>query len=447
MTSIDIVSGFLGAGKTTFIQRLLDEALKTEKVVLIENEFGEIGIDSGFLKDSGIQIREMNQGCICCSLVGNFEQSLTEVVNTYHPDRIIIEPSGVGKLSDIIGAVKSVSEDLEVELHSAVTVVDAKKAKMYSKNFGEFFNNQIEYAGTVVLSRTDIAPEAKVGEAVAIIKTINPRATVITTPEAELTGEQLVNIISKKYDLAEEMLSDVMDRVHEHEHEHEHEDEHDEIETLPNGVQIHHSHSHHHHHHHHDEDGHECCHHHDEDEHEHHHHHDDDDHECCHHHDEDEHEHHHHHDDDDHECCCHHDEDEHEHHHHHHDDDDHECCHHHDEDEHEHHHHHHEDGECCCHHHHDADEVFTTWGVETPHSFDRKKLEQILEEMAHSDKYGNVVRCKGMLPTTDKGNWMYFDLVPEQTEIRDGSPDYTGKVVVIGAELNETALREAFAGM
>ena len=405
MTSIDIVSGFLGAGKTTFIQRLLDEALKTEKVVLIENEFGEIGIDSGFLKDSGIEIREMNQGCICCSLVGNFEQSLTEVVNTYKPDRIIIEPSGVGKLSDIIGAVKSVSGSLDVELHAAITVVDAKKAKMYSRNFGEFFNNQIEYAGTVVLSRTDIADEAKVGEAVSIIKGINERATVITTPADKLTGEQLVNIISKKYDLAEEMLQDVMERVHEHE-DHEHEDEHDEVETLPNGVQIHHSHSHHHHHHH------------DHDEHEHHHDHD-----------EDEHEHHHHEDGE--ECCCHHDHEEHEHHHDH------------DHGEHEHHHHH--DG-CSCGHDHDADEIFKTWGVETPYPFEKDKLSQILEEMAHSEKYGKVVRCKGMLPTKD-GEWMYFDLVPEQTEIRTGSPEYTGKVVVIGADLNEHELREAFAGM
>ena len=400
MTSIDIVSGFLGAGKTTFIQRLLDEALKTEKVVLIENEFGEIGIDSGFLKDSGIEIREMNQGCICCSLVGNFEQSLTEVVNTYKPDRIIIEPSGVGKLSDIIGAVKSVSESLDVELHAAVTVVDAKKAKMYSKNFGEFFNNQIEYAGTVVLSRTDIADEAKVGEAVSIIKGINERATVITTPADKLTGEQLVNIISKKYDLAEEMLQDVMERVHEHE-DHEHEDEHDEVETLPNGVQIHHSHSHHHHHHH-DED--------------------------AHHHDHEEHEHEHHHHEDGEECCCH-DHNDHEHHHH-------------DHDEHEHHHH---EG-CSCGHDHDADEIFKTWGVETPYPFEKDKLSQILEDMAHSEKYGKVVRCKGMLPTKD-GEWMYFDLVPEQTEIRTGSPEYTGKVVVIGADLNEHELREAFAGM
>ncbi|HAT01876.1 MAG TPA: cobalamin biosynthesis protein CobW, partial [Oribacterium sp.] len=227
MTKIDIVSGFLGAGKTTFIQRLLDEALKTEKVVLIENEFGEIGIDGGFLKDSGIEIREMNQGCICCSLVGDFETSLTEVITKYHPDRIIIEPSGVGKLSDIIGAVKSCSEKLEVELHAAVTVVDAKKAKMYSRNFGEFFDNQIAYAGTVVLSRTDIADDAKIDEAVQIIKGINPKATVVTTPEAELTGEQLLTIISKEDNMEEDMLREVMERVHEHEHHHDDDDEHE----------------------------------------------------------------------------------------------------------------------------------------------------------------------------------------------------------------------------
>ena len=273
MTSIDIVSGFLGAGKTTFIKRLLDAALGSEKIMLIENEFGEIGIDGGFLKDSGVKINEMNQGCICCSLVGNFETALTEAVDTYKPDRIIIEPSGVGKLSDIIGAVKSVSGNLDVELHAAVTIVDAKKAKMYSKNFGEFFDNQIQYAGTVVLSRTDIATPDKVDEAVAIIRAINPDATIITTPEDELTGEQLLSIISKKDNMKEEMMKEVMARVHEHEEE---EDE--------------------------DEDEHEHHHHHDEDEHEHHHHDEDDD-------DEDEHEHHHHDEDDD-------DEDEHEHHHH-----------------------------------------------------------------------------------------------------------------------------------
>ncbi len=430
MTSIDIVSGFLGAGKTTFIQKLLSEALKTEKVVLIENEFGEIGIDGGFLKDSGIEIREMNQGCICCSLVGDFETSLSEVVEKYHPDRIIIEPSGVGKLSDIIGAVKSIAGKLEVELHAAVTVVDAQKAKLYSKNFGEFFNNQIQYAGAVVLSRTDVAKEEKVNEAVEIIKTLNPQATVITTPAAELSGAQLMEIISKPDNMEEEMLREVMARVKEHEH-------------------------------HHDEDEHECCHHHhhdeDEEEHEHHHHHHDEDeeHACCHHHhhdeDEEAHEHHHHH----------HDEDEEAHEHHHHYDENGNCCcgHHHDEDEeegehhhheetpegvqihnhHHHHHHHHGEGE------HDADEIFTSWGLETVHAFDRQKLEGILAEMAESEKYGMVVRCKGMLKDTD-GQWMYFDLVPGETEIRQGSPEYTGKVVVIGANLNEALLKEAFVG-
>ncbi len=423
MTSIDIVSGFLGAGKTTFIQKLLNEALKTEKVVLIENEFGEIGIDGGFLKDSGIEIREMNQGCICCSLVGDFETSLSEVVEKYHPDRIIIEPSGVGKLSDIIGAVKSIAGKLEVELHAAVTVVDAQKAKLYSKNFGEFFNNQIQYAGAVVLSRTDVAKEEKVSEAVEIIKALNPKATVITTPAAELSGAQLMEIISKPDDMEEEMLREVMARVKEHEHHHDH-DEDEEHECC-------------HHHHHHDED---------EEEHEHHHHHDDEDEEegehHHHHHDEDEEEHeHHHHYDENGNCCCghHHDEDEEdeEHHHHHHDEDAPEGVHIHNH--HHHHHHHHGEGE------HDADEIFTSWGLETVHAFDRQKLEGILAEMAESEKYGMVVRCKGMLKDTD-GQWMYFDLVPGETEIRQGSPEYTGKVVVIGAKLNEALLKEAFVG-
>lgn len=380
MTSIDIVSGFLGAGKTTFIKRLLDAALGSEKIMLIENEFGEIGIDGGFLKDSGVKINEMNQGCICCSLVGNFETALTEAVDTYKPDRIIIEPSGVGKLSDIIGAVKSVSGNLDVELHAAVTIVDAKKAKMYSKNFGEFFDNQIQYAGTVVLSRTDIATPDKVDEAVAIIRAINPDATIITTPEDELTGEQLLSIISKKDNMKEEMMKEVMARVHEHEEE---EDE--------------------------DEDEHEHHHHHDEDEHEHHHHDEDDD-------DEDEHEHHHHHD--------HHGEEEH------------------DGDviiHHQHHHHHHHHGED-----HDADDIFQNWALETPHTFEKAKLEQILSDMANTDKYGTIVRCKGMLPTNEKGKWMYFDMVPEQTEIREGTPDYTGKVVVIGSDLKEDLLKAAF---
>ncbi len=427
MTSIDIVSGFLGAGKTTFIQKLLNEALKTEKVVLIENEFGEIGIDGGFLKDSGIEIREMNQGCICCSLVGDFETSLSEVVEKYHPDRIIIEPSGVGKLSDIIGAVKSIAGKLEVELHAAVTVVDAQKAKLYSKNFGEFFNNQIQYAGAVVLSRTDVAKEEKVSEAVEIIKALNPKATVITTPAAELSGAQLMEIISKPDDMEEEMLREVMARVKEHEHHHDH-DEDEEHECC-------------HHHHHHDEDE-------EDEEHEHHHHHHDDEdeeeHEHHHHHhdeDEEEHEHHHHYDENG-NCCCghHHDEDEEDeehHHHHHHDEDAPEGVHIHNH--HHHHHHHHGEGE------HDADEIFTSWGLETVHAFDRQKLEGILAEMAESEKYGMVVRCKGMLKDTD-GQWMYFDLVPGETEIRQGSPEYTGKVVVIGAKLNEALLKEAFVG-
>ena len=384
MTRIDIVSGFLGAGKTTFIQRLLDEALKTEKVVLIENEFGEIGIDGGFLKDAGIEIREMNQGCICCSLVGNFEKSLQEVVETYHPDRIIIEPSGVGKLSDIIGAVKAVSANLDVELDAAVTIVDAQKAKLYSKNFGEFFNNQILYAGTVVLSRTDIAAEEKVDTAVKIVKEINPKAQVVTTPEAQLTGEQLIRIISGKDDLEESMMKEVMERVHAHEGEEEDDDDHDVIETLDNGITIHHHHDHHHHHHHHDHE---------------------------HEHDEDGH-------------CCHHD---------------------HEDEEHEHHHHDHDEhGHCCC-HDHDADEVFTNWGMETPHPFPKSKLESILHEMAEGETYGTVIRCKGMLEDAEnRGHWMYFDLVPGQTEVREGSPEFTGKVVVIGAHLDEEALKHAF---
>ena len=395
MTRIDIVSGFLGAGKTTFIQRLLDEALKTEKVVLIENEFGEIGIDGGFLKDAGIEIREMNQGCICCSLVGNFEKSLQEVVETYKPDRIIIEPSGVGKLSDIIGAVKAVSANLDVELDAAVTIVDAQKAKLYSKNFGEFFNNQILYAGTVVLSRTDIAAEEKVDTAVKIVKEINPKAQVVTTPEAQLSGEQLIRIISGKDDLEESMMKEVMERVHAHEGEEEDDDDHDVIETLDNGITIHHHHDHHHHHHH------------DHEEHEHHHHD----------HDEDEH------------CCCHHD----------HEDED------HDHEEHEHHHHEHDEhGHCCC-HDHDADEVFTNWGMETPHPFSKSKLESILHEMAEGETYGTVIRCKGMLEDAEnRGHWMYFDLVPGQTDVREGSPEFTGKVVVIGAHLDEEALKHAF---
>ena len=384
MTKIDIISGFLGAGKTTFIKKLLKEAIAGEKVVLIENEFGEIGIDGGFLKDSGIEIREMNSGCICCSLVGDFGRSLNEVLTKYTPDRVIIEPSGVGKLSDVMKAVCDVAGEIDVVLNGSVTVVDAQKCKMYMKNFGEFFNNQIESAGTIVLSRTDVADADKVAQCVEMIREKNPKAAIVTTPIDKLTGEQLLEIIEKPTDdMAEKLLEEVKEG----------------------------------HHHHHDDDDEECCCGH------HHHHHDDDDD------DEDEHEHHHHHHDDDEECECGH--------HHHHDDDD---------DEHEHHHHH--DGECGCghhhhHHDHDADEVFTSWGLETNRTITKEKLESLLQELAHSEKYGQVLRAKGMLPDAD-GTWYYFDLVPEETEIRTGAPIYTGKVCVIGSNLKEDELKAAF---
>ena len=400
MTKIDIISGFLGAGKTTFIKKLLKEAIAGEKVVLIENEFGEIGIDGGFLKDSGIEIREMNSGCICCSLVGDFGRSLNEVLTKYTPDRVIIEPSGVGKLSDVMKAVCDVAGEIDVVLNGSVTVVDAQKCKMYMKNFGEFFNNQIESAGTIVLSRTDVADADKVAQCVEMIREKNPKAAIVTTPIDKLTGEQLLAIIEKPTD---DMAEKLLEEVKEGHHHHHHDDDDDEDE--------------HEHHHHHDDDE-ECgCGH-------HHHHHDDDD-------DEDEHEHHHHHDDDE-ECGC-------GHHHHHHDDDD-------DEDEHEHHHH---DGECGCghhhhhHHDHDADEVFTSWGLETNRTITKEKLESLLQELAHSEKYGQVLRAKGMLPDAD-GTWYYFDLVPEETEVRTGAPIYTGKVCVIGSNLKEDELKKAF---
>ena len=402
MTKIDIISGFLGAGKTTFIKKLLKEAIAGEKVVLIENEFGEIGIDGGFLKDSGIEIREMNSGCICCSLVGDFGRSLNEVLTKYTPDRVIIEPSGVGKLSDVMKAVCDVAGEIDVVLNGSVTVVDAQKCKMYMKNFGEFFNNQIESAGTIVLSRTDVADADKVAQCVEMIREKNPKAAIVTTPIDKLTGEQLLEIIEKPTDdMAEKLLEEVKEG-----HHHHHDDDDEECCCG------------HHHHHHDDDDD-------DEDEHEHHHHHHDDDEECeC--------GHHHHHDDDDDD-----DEDEHEHHHHHHDDDD---------DEHEHHHHH--DGECGCghhhhHHDHDADEVFTSWGLETNRTITKEKLESLLQELAHSEKYGQVLRAKGMLPDAD-GTWYYFDLVPEETEIRTGAPIYTGKVCVIGSNLKEDELKAAF---
>lgn len=381
MTKIDIISGFLGAGKTTFIKKLLQEPISGEQVVLIENEFGEIGIDGGFLKDSGIEIREMNSGCICCSLVGDFGKSLSEVLTKYKPDRIIIEPSGVGKLSDVMKAVIDVSADMDVALNSAVTIVDAAKCKMYMKNFGEFFNNQIENAGTVVLSRTDITDTAKIQKDVEMIREKNPKAAIVTTPLAELGGSQLLEIIEKR----DTMLDDLLEEVRES-------------------------------HHHHDDDDDDCC--------------------CGHDHD---HEHHHHHDHDD-DCCCGHDHD----HEHHHD---------HDEDEeHEHHHHHDHDDDCCCghdhdhehHHHHHADEVFTSWGMETIVPVTKDQLEDILKRLAETKEFGDVLRAKGMLPTENPGEWLYFDLVPEQYEIRDGKPDYTGKVCVIGASLKEEELNKVF---
>ena len=410
MTKIDIISGFLGAGKTTFIKKLLQEAISGEQVVLIENEFGEIGIDGGFLKDSGIEIREMNSGCICCSLVGDFGKSLAEVLTTYKPDRIIIEPSGVGKLSDVMKAVIDVSADMDVALNSAVTIVDAAKCKMYMKNFGEFFNNQIENAGTIVLSRTDITDPVKIQKDVELIREKNPKAAVVTTPLGELGGDQLLEIIEKR----DTMLDDLMAEVRAHHH-------HDEECGCGEHHHDHEGHEHHHHDH-----GEDCtcgCHEHGEHEH---HHHD----EACGCHDHEGHEHHHH------------DHEEHEHHHH-------EECGCHDHEGHEHHHDHGEDCTCGCydhehHHHHHADEVFTSWGMETIVPVTRDQLEDILKRLADTKEFGDVLRAKGMLPTENPGEWLYFDLVPQQYEIRQGRPDYTGKVCVIGASLKEEELNSLF---
>ena len=382
MTKIDIISGFLGAGKTTFIKKLLEEAIAGEQVVLIENEFGEIGIDGGFLKDSGIEIREMNSGCICCSLVGDFGRSLEEVLTKYQPDRVIIEPSGVGKLSDVMKAVRDVAANLDVALNSAVTVVDASKCKMYMKNFGEFFNNQVAYAGTIILSRTDVADVKKVDAAVKMLREANPKAVIVTTPVSQLTGAQLLEIIEKPDTMEEELMKEALEAFEEH-----------------------------HHHHHHHEHGEECG--------------------CGHDH-EHEHEHHHEHGE---ECSCGHDHDhEHEHEHHH-------------DHEHEHHHEHGEECSCGCghdHHHHHADEVFSSWGTEHVQPISREELEKILDELAYGADYGDVLRSKGMVPGTE-GQWFYFDLVPEEYEIRTGNPDYTGKVCVIGANLKEEELEKAFS--
>ena len=380
MVKIDIISGFLGAGKTTLIKKLLKEAFEGEQVVLIENEFGEIGIDGGFLKDAGIEIREMNSGCICCSLVGDFGASLKEVVEKYHPDRILIEPSGVGKLSDVIKAVQGVEEDVDIQLNSYTTVVDAKKCKMYMRNFGEFFDNQVQYAGAIIMSRTDIVDEKKAMESMELLRSINEKAAIITTPIEKLDGKKILEVMEHPVSLADELLKE----EHEHHHHHDHDDECD----------CGHDHDHEHHHHDHDE---ECS--------------------CGHDHD---HEHHHHGHD---ECGCGHDHD-HEHHHHDHDDEC-GCGHHHD------------------HHHHHADEVFTSWGRETIKKFTREGLEKMLESLSASEEYGVILRAKGMLPAED-GTWIYFDMVPEETEIREGSPEYTGRLCVIGSKLNEEKLAKLF---
>ena len=392
MTKIDIFSGFLGAGKTTLIKKLLKEALSGEKVVLIENEFGEIGIDGGFMKEAGIQVTEMNSGCICCSLVGDFGKALRQVIDQYHPDRILIEPSGVGKLSDVIRAVEGVEKDIpEACMGSFVTVADAGKCRMYVKNFGEFFLNQIEYAGTILLSRTQGMSQEKLEAVVALLREHNAKARIITTPWDEISGATILSAMQDDHNLAQDMLAVVMA-------------EHGEDE---------------------DEDEDECCHH--------HHHHDHDDHDE----DEDEHEHHHHHDHDDHDE----DEDEHEHHHHDHDEHD------EDEDEHEHHHHYDENGVCSCGHHHhhhghDADEVFTSWGVETVRLFGENELSVMLAKLDDGE-YGMVLRAKGIVPCAD-GGWLHFDYTPGEQNIRKGPADYTGRLCVIGSKLADEKLAQLF---
>ena len=417
MTKIDIFSGFLGAGKTTLIKKLITEAFAGQQVVLIENEFGEIGIDGGFLKESGIQINELNAGCICCSLVGDFRTALQQVVEQYHPDRIVIEPSGVGKLSDVTRAVEGVAEHLDVQLNSFVTVADVNKVKMYMKNFGEFYDDQISHASCILLSRTQTASEEKIAAAVAMLREKNPTATIVTTAWDHLTGEQILKAMSTKDDFKAELIA-MATKANE---EHAHEDEEEEHE--------------HHHHHDHENGVCSCGHHHDHD--------DDDD-------DEDEHEHHHHdhdeHDHDDHCCCGHHhdhddddDEHEHEHEHHHHDHDEHD----HDHEEHEHHHDH--DGHCCCgHHHHDhhADEVFTSWGVETARKFTKAEVEHALTEL-DTGNYGMILRSKGIVDGGADG-WLEFDYVPGEWEVRSRSADVGGKLVVIGSKLNETAIAQLF---
>lgn len=403
-TKIDIFSGFLGAGKTTLIKKLIQEAFGGEKLVLIENEFGEIGIDGGFMREAGIQVNELNSGCICCSLVGDFREALKKVVETYHPDRILIEPSGVGKLSDVTRAVEGVAETLPVTLNSFVTVADVNKVKMYMKNFGEFYDDQVSHASCLILSRTGNADEAKVAKAVALLQEKNPTATIVTTDWSALNGKQIVAVMDGKRDLVAELIQQAQAANVAHAGEDEH----------------------HHHHHHHDGEDHECCHHHDHEE--------EHDHECCHHHDHDHEEgeccHHDHEEEHDHECCHHHDHDHEEGH----------CCHH----DHEHHEHHYdENGVCSCghHHDHDADEVFVSWGRETARHYTKEELDAALTAL-DSGKYGAVLRAKGIV---DGGStWYEFDMVPGEHEIRTGSPDVTGKLCVIGSGLDEHGLAELF---
>ena len=387
MTKVDIVSGFLGAGKTTLIKKLIKDALAGSRVVLIENEFGEIGIDGGFLKEAGIEIREMNSGCICCSLVGDFNASLKQVMETYQPERILIEPSGVGKLDDVMRAIEKTAEEIpDMKVGSAITVVDAAKARVYFKNFGEFFVNQIENAGTVLLTRTDKVSQEKIDEAVALIREHNQKATIITTPLAELDGKKVLETIEGGEDLQSEILAEVMAAEEEHHHHHHHHhDEHAEKFTDEDGNTVYRA----HHHHDHDED-------HEEEDHEHH---------CCHDHD--------------------HEHEEHEHH----------CCHDHEHEEHEHH--------CCHDHDHDADEVFESWGMETPQKYSAEEVERMLEALEDADTYGFVLRSKGMLPSAD-GTWVHFDYVPGEPQVRTGAADVTGKICVIGSGLNQDNLEKLF---
>ena len=378
MTKVDIISGFLGAGKTTFIKELISKVYSGEKMVLIENEFGEIGVDSRFMQDAGIEVTEMNSGCICCTLVGDFARALKQVVDTYHPDRIIIEPSGVGKLSDVAKAVSDMQEDAQIEVDSLITVVDGKKAKMYMKNFGEFFDNQIEYANTIVLSRTQMMDEAKLKECIELLREKNEEAAIVTTEWDKLSGDMIKAALEQGHDLKKEMMeliSHIHHEHHDHEHHHDHDHEHD------------HDHGHHHHDHEHD---------HDHEEHEHH-----------------DHEHHHDHGAD---CTC--------------------GCHDHDHEEH-HHDHEHE-------HHHHADEVFTSWGIETVHRFSRAELEDLLKLLSMTQDFGMVLRAKGIVQT-EEGGWLEFDMVPEETEIRDCKPDYIGRICVIGTELKKGELEKVFA--